>query len=583
VARQHVVSTEPEVEQAQPRESSNAELPYQRTLQQYATPQKEHREFREREFQPKPKFPALAMTSRDIETVLRLHMRQLETHETYVDDYYLYEFCERLGIPFDSLQVNLEKSIEALPVLTQRPASSYRDNANNTPQRGGRPRGDGTNPSQAPRTAGDTQAGGAGTAASPAFTGSQTKIVDLSHALGKVQAWTPKAPRKLVEVSSSKESSGVTDASGGAGGLGASSQWGKAVLKQSSVSVALLREDERVKVRALIERGYDILADLHDIEENQVTRSPVLIVDDKALKVAKKEETANAKYLTQKMIALNNIFELLDLREVGGGIMFLRMVLLVKGKMLIGKVLNLCVELLQATLSDVSSGNAQESDAFMRQFTKEMQNLQLISAGTDTAFSSVENKIVSIVAAVMVNLDVLSHESRKAEFGESCPDDVSREIFWVPMSNAILALESLDRMGAIISAFNTAHDINHSGAVSKEMEAYKSLVGGVSSKFGSFLLCSVLTRAFSISTSSAAKKTENIIAAASWKAVYARFCGAITDALEDIFAKAEDVGRMWELAALLDALTEKDLQARLRGTLKRLLDENKVPPPPMPQ
>eukprot|EP00173_Palmaria_palmata_P005459 Plantae.Rhodophyta-Palmaria_palmata.ctg9746.p1 GENE.Plantae.Rhodophyta-Palmaria_palmata.ctg9746~~Plantae.Rhodophyta-Palmaria_palmata.ctg9746.p1 ORF type:complete len:340 (+),score=71.25 Plantae.Rhodophyta-Palmaria_palmata.ctg9746:81-1022(+) len=95
----------------------------------------------------------------------------------------------------------------------------------------------------------------------------------LATALGTLQVWNPKAPRKLVDFGrpSAIEGKGVDafDAVGvtpsKTGPLGRVVPFAK--------TGKLLREDDRILVRAAVEEGYDILAQLHDVARRKASVS----------------------------------------------------------------------------------------------------------------------------------------------------------------------------------------------------------------------------------------------------------------------------------------------------------------------
>ncbi|KAA8498914.1 hypothetical protein FVE85_6499 [Porphyridium purpureum] len=484
-------------------------------------------------------FPLIGMTARDLDTVVRVHLRQLETQDDYVDDYYLLQFCARNNLSVDDLQVRMAVSSSFSNFVNRARAAALQRASEGAAQ--------------------------PVTDATLKEAHSARNIELLSTALGTLRTWTPKAPRKLVSVSDEGRSADADDAAAlsslnplaGLASLGGTLEKRRAVLKQNSV--ALLREDERVRARSLIEAGYDIFAELRDIERGQLTGIVFLkgAVEghegDSGLVLASAEE-----------LAAQLLFGVLQLDDpVKGGILFLRMSLILKGKRLIGSTIRLHAKLF-ARLAAVPPNGA---------------------AAKSVVRGELQKHIAAITAAVMVNQDLLSHEaSAAAAFGERAPDEVVKDIFWTPLEDAVALIESLDMLAAILAAFNMAHEAS---TVPKLMETaassdvLNSLMGGISSRFGSSLLCTLLSRAYALlSALSSNKDASAIVAAASWKAAFTPFFDAALAILEPVFARAENTSRIWELAALLDALAEKERQTKLRMTLKPLLEEKRIPPPP---
>ncbi|CAN8075989.1 unnamed protein product [Agarophyton chilense] len=161
-----------------------------------------------------------SMTDKDQELVFRVHLRQVEAAVTYKDDYYhgMYRRNERLGL--GELYSDLAKNVNQMRQRNQL-------------------RGTNSRPHRSRRTKHHTQQN-ENQASSPVQSSDSSKN-GLATALGSVQTWNPKAPRRVMDFSSIER---------------------KAVKGSES---KLLRDDERVKVRHEIERGYDVMAVIHDI------------------------------------------------------------------------------------------------------------------------------------------------------------------------------------------------------------------------------------------------------------------------------------------------------------------------------
>lgn len=172
-----------------------------------------------------------SMTDKDQELVFRAHLRQIETSVVYRDDFY------------NSILKSSEKDggDEIFAKLSERVRSM-------------RLRGKERSGTRAIRVRGSKR-GNANTNSDDHYQGSSPPHSDhnmraLANALGTVQSWNPRAPRRVMDFSLLEKK----DAS------------------EEGGPHKLLREDERVHVRQEIERGYDVIATIHDIArgENQV-------------------------------------------------------------------------------------------------------------------------------------------------------------------------------------------------------------------------------------------------------------------------------------------------------------------------
>jgi hypothetical protein len=195
-----------------------------------------------------------SMTDRDLEVVLRMHLRQLENTVPYKDDFYAYALREKdaKGNPdaFDALASKLAGVDDSFLRRTNGPKSG---------PRGSRPRSKATqghNDSAGSVNLGSTHTPG--------------HISTLANALGTLQVWNPKAPRKLVDF-------GIKNPSKGSGSQASYSSGDPdgaipVPLKDAKGGPrTLLRDDKHIAIRAAVEEGYDAVAAIHDVVRRKST------------------------------------------------------------------------------------------------------------------------------------------------------------------------------------------------------------------------------------------------------------------------------------------------------------------------
>lgn len=170
-----------------------------------------------------------SMTDKDQELVFRVHLRQVESSVAYKDDFYY------------AVKRNKEKVGENMFSDLADEVHSIRER---TRQRGGEGR-----PTRARRSKRSNAQSGDQVVASPPHSDHNLKA--LANALGTVQSWNPRAPRRVMDFGMMEKKSppNLND------------------------PVKLLRDDERVHVRQEVERGYDIIAAIHDIARGESTES----------------------------------------------------------------------------------------------------------------------------------------------------------------------------------------------------------------------------------------------------------------------------------------------------------------------
>lgn len=178
------------------------------------------------------------MTEKDLEIVLKMHLRQLEISDTYKDEYYWFVLREKKASGDADTFERLAGIVAATGAHSGRGMNGKRSGP-----KGARPR------SAAEDDGGDVDA---------AKSHTPENMSTLATALGTLQVWNPKAPRKLVDFGTGtdpREPAAGTDT---------------AASVPSPVAEKLLREDGRIVVRAAVENGYDILASIHDVARRKV-------------------------------------------------------------------------------------------------------------------------------------------------------------------------------------------------------------------------------------------------------------------------------------------------------------------------
>lgn len=172
-----------------------------------------------------------SMTDKDQELVFRAHLRQIDSTVVYKDDYYNHVIKKKERFNTDEVFSDLAKRAQALRIREKERTAS------------GLPlriRGKRT----AKNSKGDQPA-----ASSPGH--SDQNMRALANALGTVQSWNPRAPRRVMDFSLIER---------------------KEPIEGDEKS---LGEDERVHVRQEVERGYDMIATIHDIARGESQQSMV--------------------------------------------------------------------------------------------------------------------------------------------------------------------------------------------------------------------------------------------------------------------------------------------------------------------
>jgi hypothetical protein len=201
-----------------------------------------------------------SMSDRDLELVLRIHLRQLETTVPYKDDYYAYALRDRdtRGNP-DTFSA-LASQVSGMNDLVLR-----HPNRKKGGPKGARPLAkSGQNL--------DDISGSIGSSSSHV----PGHISTLTNALGSLQVWNPKAPRKLVDFGIKPTAVKSSSVNKNSSGLDGSNPDLDAFASRGPTK--LLRDDESIEVRAAVEEGYDVIAAIHDVarRKNTVPLEPLI-------------------------------------------------------------------------------------------------------------------------------------------------------------------------------------------------------------------------------------------------------------------------------------------------------------------
>lgn len=365
----------------------------------------------------------------------------------------------------------------------------------------------------------------------------------LASALGAVQQWTPRAPRKVLTVESGAQASAAIGASSTLAAMSADDAVAAAACAsprngeegeaeaEAPASSSSLREDARVAVRARIERGYDLLNRIAEVE-------------------AEREEEREAS-ATQARQQLAQLLALHPRGESSAGIAaeFLRICAVPKGKKLVARAL---------PLLPPSSGA----------------------------------RAVALIArelAAYANADMFSAEEANA----SLP-------FWRAIGNVLLYADET-RAGARSTTTSAPDGAFALRMLAEALCAFEdghrsraTLVVALSSAQGARVLRALFARAYALettSTASSARGTEAATAGkevevearlrATWQQCLGAFGARLERHLGDAFdlAGAAAAHEMWEILALLDALLPSEAQSGLRKALRVLMAQNRVPQP----
>lgn len=396
------------------------------------------------------------MTDRDMELVLRMHLRQLETAVPYKDEYYVFALKEK----------EANGSVDAFKRLAN--IVNGMDPASTRGKRSG-PKGARLS------TADDDD----DTLSVTSTVHTPENMSTLASALGTLQVWNPKAPRKLVDFGAGTESADGNPS------------------RHVSFSGKLLREDDRIVVRFAVEEGYDVLAALHD--------------------VVRRKSNASVDTLIKSLFNLLRIpVKATAPVDADADAFFVRMCGFTKGKRFIA-----------------------------RAFVVLKPRHQF-----------------AVASAVMRNLQYLA----EGESASSGGDKSGVDSFW-HVINSYVREGAADSWTAVdlLRRFDEA-----------QVDQRDGVVVALRSEVGASLVYTAMQRVYGALSGNEFEEDT----AANVSAVMGSLCETIDTSLGAVFQHAHSSAVVWNVLAMLDALTPPEQQAKLRGTLKRLLDEGVAPPPP---
>jgi len=498
-----------------------------------------------------------AMTSREIDTVLRMHLKHLEMSDPYIEDYYnLALKAKREGVadfgaisPGDSLGARL------LPVPGKRHPPLGAADMRGHLEAAARSRASGAAVSGS--VGGST--GSLSRQPSGAQTHTDANLTTLASALGTLQRWTPNAPRKLVKVTqpssdpvadvaaaaaravadpSASAASGVT--SGGALGGG------------SAPPPLALRKDEGVAVRMAVEAGYDILADIWDVVRRRRR-------DGTAGDGAGAEEDAR---LTTIEELIDRLYAVLRLPEPAqdwsvpitstNAAFFVRMCAFAKGKRFIAAALPLLpLRRQQVAVAAVMRHLGALADVRVAALQASSEGGNRASAASPTAGASGAAPVGALAFWPALVASVRD-------------DDEGPTAGVVAPSGAAAAASSATML---LDGFLAGH-------------SRVGVVAALTSGDGARLLYACLERippegGAPVEVATAADRQHSLDTAR-------RVCVIMTFGLPEVFSACESPDAVWLVVALLDALAGPDEQSALRATLTTLLESGRAPPPPPP-
>ncbi|GAB0492813.1 hypothetical protein MMPV_004083 [Pyropia vietnamensis] len=496
------------------------------------------------------------MTTREIETVLRMHLKHLEMSDPYIEDYYnLALKAKREGVAdFGAIGPGYGFGARLLPVSGKRHA----------------PLGDADMRGHLAAAARSRSSGIAGSSSSaisnsslsrlPSGAGqthTKANLMTLASALGTLQRWTPNAPRKLVKVTQPPSALGGGDG-GGVGLIGDPSTASKAaggggggVLSGGAAPPPLaLRKDEGVAVRMAVEQGYDILADIWDVVRRRKrgdTHAPNASADD--ARVATIEELIDRLYTVLRLP--EPATDAVAMLTPSAAAFFVRMCAFAKGKRFIAAALPLLpLRRQQVAVAAVMRHLGALADVRVAalQASSEGGRRQSTSAGSSGAGAPGAAPLgamefwPALVASV--------RDDEEAASGG-------------PVGAAAAASSATGLLDAFLAGHSRA-----------------GVVAALTSGDGARLLYACLERipppgGASPEVATAADRAASLDTAR-------RVCVVITAALPDVFGSCESPDAVWLVVALLDALAGADQQAALRAMLTKLLESGRAPPPPPP-
>eukprot|EP00177_Eucheuma_denticulatum_P002626 GFKZ01004711.1.p1 GENE.GFKZ01004711.1~~GFKZ01004711.1.p1 ORF type:complete len:829 (+),score=113.53 GFKZ01004711.1:305-2791(+) len=396
-----------------------------------------------------------SMTDRDQELVFRAHLRQIESSVLYKDDYYNTILRQKQKLGEDEIFSELAEKVQSLRL---------RDKQRRSLGHPIRIRGK--------RIGGEDQS----VAASP--THSDQNMRALANALGTVQSWNPRAPRRVMDFGLLEKREPLEDGH------------------------KSLQEDERVQVRLEVERGYDLISAIHDIArgESQQSLGPsiksLLSTLHLAERIRGESDPGRARYHSTQFFATMCVIQ--------------------KGRRYLPRVL----EIIDVT-ERVRVMSAIFENLGMLIFAAQKGGDKLKHGGLQT--------------------DIFAVITRSLQDPEVSPND------------SLLLFESF-----------TASHVPHRDAF---LTAFRSSVGS--------RLIFLCLQKISAGVAKQTLREEDLALAQT-----GQFVEVFSSCLKDTFDCAESVGRVWEVAASLDALTTGKNRAIYRAELNKLIRSGDIPPPP---
>eukprot|EP00168_Porphyra_purpurea_P007986 TRINITY_DN2001_c0_g1_i4.p1 TRINITY_DN2001_c0_g1~~TRINITY_DN2001_c0_g1_i4.p1 ORF type:complete len:731 (-),score=248.97 TRINITY_DN2001_c0_g1_i4:1913-3856(-) len=500
-----------------------------------------------------------AMTQREIETVLRMHLKHLEMSDPYIEDYYnLALKAKRDGVAdFGVMGAGDSLGARLLPVPGKRhPPLGAEDMRGHLAA------------AARSRASGAAVAGSAGGSAGAlsrhpsgaAQTHTDANLTTLASALGTLQRWTPNAPRKLVKVTqpasdpvadvaaAAARAAGDPLASGASGAAGGGAASGGPAPPPLS-----LRKDEGVAVRMAVEAGYDLLADIWDVVRRR--RRDGSGGGDGA-------RAGQDARLTTIEELIDRLYAVLRLPEPArdwavpitatNGAFFVRMCAFAKGKRFIAAAL----PLLPLRRQQVAVA------AVMRH----LGALADVRVAALQASSEGGNRPAAAAPAV----------------GASGAAPVGALAFWP----ALVASVRDDEEGAAAGVVAPSGAAVAASSATMLLDAFLAghsragVVAALTSGDGARLLYACLERippegGAPVEVATAPDRRHSLATAR-------RVCGVMTAGLPEVFGACEAPDAVWLVVALLDALAGPEEQSALRATLTALLESGRAPPPPPP-
>lgn len=409
---------------------------------------------------PKESARLESMTDRDLELVFRAHLRQIESSVLYRDDYYNTILKRKEKNAKHKLFPELAGKVQALLLREKLRAAEGHPVRTRNMKRGSK---SSTTENQS-------------ISSSPSH--SDQNMRALANALGTVQSWNPRAPRRVMDFGLLEKREPLEDG-------------------QKS-----LGEDERVQVRLEVERGYDIIAAIHDIARGESQQS------------------------------------------------------------LIGPVKSL-LSTLHLVERDRSDGEGERNRLYSSHFFATMCVIQKGRHYLAKVLEILEvPERIQVLSAIFENLGMLVFASKKCD-DQNGSAGLQGDLF-LAMTKTI---QDPDTTALDCLRFFNSFTISHC----QHRDAFST---ALRSTVGSRLIFLCMQRLYAGSHKQKIGERDISIAYVD------DFAQAFSISLKEIFDKAESVGRVWEVAASLDALATGKSRSMYRTELNKLLRSGALPPPP---